>query len=215
MVRTKLKKFKEIQELENVKEFPENIKGKWSEHFQNNNDLVLELACGHGDYTLELAQRYPHKNIIGVDIKGNRIWTGAKRAQELGLSNVCFLRIGIEQISDYFDEQEVHDIWITFPDPFPRKSKIRRRLTHKKFLEQYKVIIKPGALLHFKTDDKPLFEYSIESLSMFGANIKELIEDVHGACHNNDLLDILTTYEKSHLADGRTIYYFQADLNVF
>lgn len=212
MARTKLKKFKELAQMENVREFPEDTAGKWGLFFRNQNEVILELACGHGDFSLEMARRYPNKNIIAVDKKGNRLWSGAKRAQAEGLDNVCFMRAYIEQISNYFDKGEVSDIWIMFADPFLKESQESKRLTHERFLAEYKKILKKSGVLHVKTDDPLLFNYSLDSLERFGFTIRTVIDDVHSAVHPVSNLDILTYYEQKHIESGRKIYYLNATL---
>ena len=141
MAQKKLQRFGEIKTFHNVLEYPENIAGKWNEHFKNNNSIVLELACGKGEYATGLAQLYPQKNFIGVDIKGNRIWVGAKYALDNKLKNVAFLRTQIHKIDTYFTKDEVAEIWITFPDPQLRISKAKKRLTHPRYIRLYKKIL--------------------------------------------------------------------------
>jgi tRNA (guanine-N7-)-methyltransferase len=157
MARRKLKHFAEMAALPNVLEYPENMPGKWAEHFGNNNPLVLELGCGTGAYTISLAERYPDKNFIGVDIKGARMWHGATAAHQDGKTNVAFLRIVIENIAEYFAPNEVSEIWITFPDPHPREGKARKRLCSPRFHEIYRKFIQPVGKLHLKTDNQELF----------------------------------------------------------
>lgn len=187
-----------------------NMKGKWkSEVFKNNNPIVLELACGKGDYALALARRYPNKNFIGVDSKGARIFTGSKTALDEGLSNVAFARFKIENILNYFAAGEVDEIWITFPDPFPKLRDAKRRLSAPKFLERYRQIAKPGAILHFKTDDLPLHLFTKEMAQEFSPEILYCKEDIYSAPLQYDELSIQTYYEKKHLAEGRTINYIR------
>lgn len=190
-----------------------DLKGKWNEQvFKNAQPLVLELACGKGDYTIALAQRYPQKNFIGVDSKGARIFTGAKTAIEQKLSNVAFLRLRIENILNFFSEGEVSEIWITFPDPFPRKGDAKRRLTAPGFLERYRKICKPGAIVHFKTDDLPLFHFTRDSIAEAGLEMLYYRENIYAAPLDFEELAIKTHYERSHLANGRTINYLQFKL---
>src|SRR5690606_15178275 len=142
------------------------MKGQWAaKHFGNDRPIVLELACGKGEYTVNLAKLFPALNFIGVDYKGNRIWRGAKTALEEGIPNVAFLRIQIETILDYFSEDEVSQIWITFPDPQPQKSREKKRLTHPSFLAKYREILNPGGIVHLKTDNDGLFAYTQEKLT--------------------------------------------------
>lgn len=221
--RNKLQKFAELQTLPNVFENFDastpaltsaggrelNFKGRWrQEVFSNDHPLTLELACGRGEYTVELAQRYPMRNFIGVDVKGARIWKGAKTAIGHQLGNVAFLRTRIEQIALFFAEKEVDEIWITFPDPFLRQSKSNRRLTSHFFLSQYAQILKPGALIHLKTDDWTLFEFTLEILAE-AADFYLMYqdEDIYARPLPHPELDIRTYYEKSHLAAGKSIKY--------
>src|SRR5437868_13383147 len=138
MAQKKLIRFEELKTFGNVLEFTKGMPGKWRDYFQNDNPLVLELACGKGEYAVGLGQLHGDKNFIGVDMKGNRIWVGAKKALQSGLKNVAFLRIQIDQITEYFSKDEVSEIWVTFPDPQLRQSKAKKRLTHPKFLRLYR-----------------------------------------------------------------------------
>jgi tRNA (guanine-N7-)-methyltransferase len=148
---------------------------------------------------------YPGKNFIGIDKKGERIWAGATRGEALNLSNIAFLRIGIEQVAEYFGEGEVDEIWITFPGPFPKKP--NKRLSAEKFLKEYQKIIKPEGILHFKTDDPDLFQFTLDSLDNYNAKVLQVISDVHHVEHGNAELDIITDFERRHIAKGRKIYY--------
>ena len=187
-----------------------DLMGKWgSAVFKNNNPIVLELACGKGDYAIALAKKYPNKNFIGVDSKGARIFTGAKTAIEEKLNNVVFLRLKIENILNFFSENEVDEIWITFPDPFPKLRDAKRRLSAKSFLERYKKISKPGAILHFKTDDLPLFLFTKEMAEEFSPEILYSRENIYSTPVEFEELNIHTYYEKKHLAQGRTINYIR------
>ncbi len=187
-----------------------DLKGKWqSEVFKNKNPLVLELACGKGDYAIALAAKYPSKNFIGVDSKGARIYTGAKHGLERKLSNLVFVRMKIENITNFFEGGEIDEIWITFPDPFPRKNDAKRRLTYSKFLERYQSISKSGALVHFKTDDLPLFHFTREQVEEKGLKLVYYKEDIYASPLESEELNIQTYYERSHLAEGRKINYLR------
>jgi len=166
MAHKKLIRFAELETFENVLQFPKNIKGKWSEFFNNENPIILELACGKGEYAVGMGMLYPQKNFIGIDIKGNRIWVGAKRALENKLHNVAFLRTQIDQLNEYFSNCEVAEIWITFPDPQLRKSKAKKRLTHPKFLRLYQQFLKQGGYIHLKTDSPDLYEFTKKVIKM-------------------------------------------------
>ena len=211
MAKNKLKKFAEIAEMDTVLEFPENIKGNWNKtFFKNDNPIVLELACGAAAYTIALAKMHPEKNFLGVDIKGNRIWNGAKEAIEQGLDNVGFLRIHIENLLEYFDTDEVDEIWITFPDPQPRKSKAKKRLSSPRFLKLYKELLKSNGYINFKTDDLPLFDFSVESAQEENLIIHQELRDIYATGVTDPyLVDIQTKYEKMHIADGRKIYFLK------
>ncbi len=223
MSKNKLAKFAELETFSNVfQNFTPlqpaliccgeklGMKGRWNElFFKNDNPLVLELACGKGDYSVNLARQYPAKNFIGIDVKGNRIWTGAKRALEDGLGNVAFVRTRIEQLTEFFAPDEVAELWITFPDPFPRKSRAMKRLTSPRFLDIYRKVCKPGAGIHLKTDATGLFEYSLEVLEEEGITPEEMIFDVHGLAETPEELRILTYYEKMHLEAKKKIHYLR------
>jgi tRNA (guanine-N7-)-methyltransferase len=221
--RNKLEKFAEILSFPNVYEnydpkapqivgkdgIPVEMKGNWTKnHFKNDHPLVLELACGKGDYTLGLARRFPEKNFMGVDVKGNRIWKGASTALEEKLDNVAFFRTRIEQISLFFEKAEVSEIWITFPDPFLREGKSNRRLTSPFFLNHYRNILKSGGIVNLKTDSPVLYEFTLETIS---ADPKcELLyqdDDIYSKPLYCPELEIKTFYEKMHLEDGRLIKY--------
>ena len=190
------------------------LRGHWAErHFGNNNPITLELACGKGDYAIGLAQRFPERNFIGVDIKGARIWRGAKSAIELNLANVAFLRTRIEQIAFFFEENEVDEIWITFPDPFLRNSKSNRRLTSPMFLGIYRKFLKPGGFVQLKTDDPTLFNFTLEVLEE-EKDVKIVYQDpdIYAKPLPMSELEIKTFYEKQHLAIGRTIKFVRFKL---
>jgi len=223
--RNKLQKFAELLSFPNVYEnfgletsslVGENgkmveLQGKWNElHFKNQNPLTLELACGKGEYTLGLARRYPNRNFIGVDIKGARIWKGAGIALKEGLKNVAFLRTRIEQIASFFAAGEVSEIWITFPDPFLRKSKANRRLTSPRFLKEYCKILQPGGLVHLKTDEPNLYEFTLEVLKDTPyCSLLQHNEDLYAQAMPLPELEIKTFYERMHLLEGKKIKYVQ------
>jgi len=227
--RNKLQKFAEVLSFPNVYEnfdakapglAGENgerveMKGHWrSRHFGNDYPLTLELACGKGDYTLGLARQFPHCNFLGVDIKGARIWRGAKTALEQGLHNAAFLRTRIEQIALFFKENEVDEIWITFPDPFLRDSKANRRLTSAMFLEQYRKIIKSGGFVHLKTDEPNLYDFTHETLAAQNDySLQYYDDDIYAKPLPMPELEIKTFYEKQHLTAGKTIKYVRFQLN--
>ncbi len=203
----KLKRFAELNTFSNVFQFPENSQDTWKNIFGNENPIVLELACGKGEYTVNMAKAFPGKNFIGIDIKGNRMYVGAKLALQEGIKNVCFLRIRIEQILAYFATQSISEIWITFPDPFLRESKAKNRLTHHKFLSMYQQLLVKDGIIHLKTDSKELFDFTNEMIAFHHCPIIEKIDDVHKNGVPAFPLSILTFYERMHLLDKRTIQY--------
>lgn len=183
-----------------------NWQGTWkAAFFKNNNPLVVELACGKGDYTLALAQANGNKNFLGVDIKGNRIWKGASAALEKGILNAGFLRTKIELLPHFFAYDEIAEFWITFPDPFPKSE--NRRLTAPHFLEKYRRISAKNTRVHFKTDDAELMEYTLSIIEAQKLNIHSLSMDIDKDGLRSNELSILTFYEQQHLAKGRKIKY--------
>jgi len=208
MPREKLRKFRDIRSFSNVLEFPGEIKEKWRrDYFKNDGAIVLELACGKGAYTLAMGEMFSDKNFIGVDRKGERIWKGAKMALDNGMSNVAFLRVFIESLEDYFAKGEVDGIWITFPDPFPKEKHEKRRLTAPHMLEVYSRILKPGGLVHLKTDSDCLYNYTIESMNGVNCEVIDACDDIYAQKEIGELLEIKTDFERSHLLKGRTIKY--------
>ncbi len=188
----------------------EGLKGEWSTcFFGNDHPLVLELACGKGEYTLGLARSYPNINFIGVDVKGARIWRGAKTALEEAIENAGFLRTRIEVLHALFDKEEISEIWITFPDPFPKKE--NRRLVSPRFLNMFLQLLKPNGILHLKTDDTDYFNYAEEQLSNQSSyNIADINRDIYASTEIPELLEIKTFYEKKHLKAGKKIKYLKA-----
>lgn len=207
MAQKKLKRFGEIKTFSNVLEYPENIKGKWHDFFKNDHSIVLELACGKGEYTTGLAQMYPQKNFIGVDIKGNRLWVGAKFSLVNKLSNASFLRTQIDKINQYFLPGEVDEIWITFPDPQLRLSKANKRLTHPKFLRLYQQILKPEGKIHLKTDSPDLYFFTKMVIGLYHLKIITDYDNVYQQENLSDELKIKTHYEQLDIAKSSTIFY--------
>ena len=210
MGKDKLRKFAEIETFANVYELDagKSLKGKWSKmHFKNDAPLVLELACGKGEYTVNLAQLFPEKNFIGIDYKGNRIWRGAKTAIEESIHNVAFLRIQIEHILDYFDADEVSEIWITFPDPQPQISREKKRLTAPRFLEKYKVILQESSPINLKTDNDDFYAFTLETIEQLGLKLHVRTEDLYRSDLVDEVLSIKTYYEKKYLAHDKNINY--------
>lgn len=218
MGRVKLKRFGFNDELRNViqpgKELYGSIKGRWNEvQFQVSRPIVLEVGCGKGEYTTGLASAFPHKNFVGADIKGSRIWVGANFAQDNNLDNVAFLRTRIQNLADFFAPGEVSEIWITFPDPRPKLSDERRRLTCPRFLKLYQQLIGFEGIVHLKTDDIDLFQYSIGVLEQSGEHILEQTNDLYASPFAEQHLGIKTYYEKRFLALGMKINYVKFRLS--
>ena len=207
MGQKKLVRFEALKGFPNVLQNPPGMAGNWHEHFGNTNPLTLELACGKGEYTVGLASLYADRNFIGVDIKGNRIYVGAKKCLAAGLNNAAFLRTQIDGINSYFTQGEVSEIWITFPDPQLRRSRAKKRLTHPKFLRLYQSILKPGGLVHLKTDSPVLFRFTRMVIELYGLELAESIEDVHGGQTISDELKITTHYEALDIAQSNRIHY--------
>jgi len=211
MGKAKLVKFAEFASFSNTFNAACNNKGKWNLWFGNNNPIVLELACGKGDYTLGLARLHPHINYIGIDIKGNRLWRGAKTALEEKLNNVAFLRIPIDNIQQYFETNEVSEIWITFPDPQPQKE--RKRLSSTKFLNEYRKIATKDAFVNVKTDSDLFYEFTLETAADEKLDVEVNIPNVYAQPEVSDILNIKTYYETMWLEMGRTIKYIKYKLN--
>lgn len=208
MGQKKLQRFEAIRQFKNVLEYPENMKGKWTEFFNNNHPITLELACGKGEYAVGLGKIYPERNFIGIDVKGNRIWKGAKTALEAGLDNVAFLRSQIDQINDYFDKNEIAEIWITFPDPQLRFSKMRKRLTHPKFLRKYQQLLNPEGTVNLKTDSPDLYQFTKAVIGFF--NLTVLVDDDHVYASSGQVseeLSIKTHYEGLDIAKSNRVHY--------
>lgn len=188
------------------------LKGKWRElQLKNENPVVLELGCGRGEYTVGLAEEHPDKNYIGVDVKGNRIWTGAKHAIDNKLNNVAFIRTRIDFIDHCFGTNEVDEIWITFPDPQPQKTRERKRLTHTLFLNRYKKFLKPGGLIHLKTDSTSLYEYTLEVIEKNNLQLIWHTNNLYQNCpaDRQELIKIKTYYEKLFTDKGEDVKYIQ------
>lgn len=207
MAHKKLIRFAELETFENVLQFPKNIKGKWNEFFKNVNPIILELACGKGEYAVGMGMLYPQKNFIGVDLKGNRLWVGAKKAMENKLQNVAFLRTQIDQVNEYFSSDEVDEIWITFPDPQLRKSKAKKRLTHPKFLRLYQQFLKPGGYIHVKTDSPDLYHFTKQVIEMYECKLHVDYEDLYSQEQIAEELKIKTHYEALDIAQSNRIHY--------
>ena len=183
-------------------ELKENIslKGKWNEKFfKNNNPIVLELGCGKGEYSVELAERHPEKNFIGVDIKGNRMWVGAQDSFEKKLKNIAFLRIRVENIIKCFSENEISEIWITFPDPQIKRRRSNKRLTHPEFLEKYTYFLKKDGIINLKTDSQFLYGFTLGIIEGEGHKLLDCTNDLYGVHQIRENMDIKTHYENLFL----------------
>ena len=212
MAQKKLIRFAELKTFSNVLQYPEGMKGKWNEFFHNNNPVVLELACGKGEYAVGLGQLFPEKNFIGIDQKGNRIWVGAKKALQLQLANVAFLRIQIDRITEYFETNEINEIWITFPDPQLRTGKARKRLTHPKFLRLYKEFLTPNGFLHLKTDSPHLYRFTKLIIEKYNCKLIEDISDIYSDQQISEELKIKTHYESLDIAGSNRVHYLKFSL---
>ncbi len=212
MGQKKLVRFAELETFENVLQYPKNIQGNWHQFFKNDHPIVLELACGKGEYAVGLAQLYPDKNFVGVDLKGNRIWVGAKKAIQQNLSNVAFLRIQIDKINEFFATDEVNEIWITFPDPQLRISKSKKRLTHPKFLRLYQQILQPGGKINLKTDSPDLYNFTKKVIDLYGCIVYADLDDVYRQPAVQPELSIKTHYESLDIAGSNRVHYISFSL---
>lgn len=214
-MKRKQERFKIIEQNPNVieptKRLYQHIKGRWtSDYFKNDHPITLELACGRGEYTVGLARLFPDKNFIGVDIKGERIWKGSTIALEEQLHHAAFLRTQILLIDNFFEAGEISEIWLTFPDPRPRKRDIKRRLTSPRFIETYKRLLRPGGFVRLKTDNTQLYEYTLEELQL-RSDIADLefTADVYSSPLQKECFDIKTRYEQEFTQKGEKIKYLR------
>ena len=212
MAQKKLERFAAIKTFPNVLEYPADMKGKWQDFFKNNNHVILELACGRGEYTVGLSQLHPKQNFIGVDVKGNRMFIGAKKCLAENLTNAAFLRTQIEKLSDYFNAGEVDEIWITFPDPQLRISKAKKRLTHPRFLRLYQQILKTGGFIHLKTDSPDLYQFTKKVAELYDLTIVEDSDNVYSETSVKEELKIKTHYESLDIAQSKKIHYLKFTL---
>ncbi len=223
MGKGKLAKFAEMKEMRNVLEYPYSVvdnvpfemRGHWrEEYFHNSNPIVLELGCGKGEYTVGLAKLYPDINFIGVDIKGARMWTGARQAEQLGLRNVAFLRTSIEIIDRFFSQDEVQEIWLTFSDPQMKNP--RKRLSSTYFMERYRKFLVDGGMVHLKTDSNFLFTYTECMVSHnrlpLDFSTADLYHDTPAALQGSPILSIQTYYEGMWISRGLNIRYLRFHL---
>jgi len=205
----KLQKFAEVTVFENCYERAVELKGKWkSDVFQNDNPITIEMACGKGEYTIGLAERFPDRNFIGIDVKGNRLWKGAKYALEHNMTNVAFHRLMIGNIEEYFDKGEIDEFWITFPDP--QHAKKRKRLTNPMFLSRYRNISKDGAIMNLKSDSTRFYEFTKEVIAEQELTLLEDCDDIYAWDDIPEhLANIQTFYEKMWLEQGKKIKFLR------
>lgn len=219
--KNKLKRFRENETFSNVIQ-PEreevvngfSLRGEWHHFFKNNHPIVLELGCGKGEYTLALARKNPHKNYIGIDIKGARFWRGAKTALEEELPNIAFIRTQIELINFLFAENEVSEIWITFPDPQIKYKRTKHRLTNEEFLQKYNEVLTPEGVLHLKTDSEFMHGYTLGLLHGAGHEVLYAHHDIYVNTHSpEEVINTQTFYEKQYLDQQKPITYIKFKLN--
>jgi tRNA (guanine-N7-)-methyltransferase len=214
-MKRKLERFRIIETRENViepsKPIYNEVKGRWNELvFKNDNPITVELACGRGEYTVGLAARFPDKNFVGVDIKGERIWKGSTLALEQGLHNAAFLRAQIQLLDSFFAPGEIADIWLVFPDPRPRKRDVKRRLTNPNFLNMYRRLLRPGGYVRLKTDNTGLYEYTRETVSTIaGVENLAFTDDLYNSPLQPECFDIRTNYEEKFTLQGERIKYIR------
>lgn len=219
--KNKLQRFAENLTFDNLFQYnyeqlinlPFELKGRWKEDFfLNDHPITLELGCGKGEYTVGLAERYPGRNFIGFDIKGARLWKGLTMARQKGLGNVAFVRTKIDNINFFFESEEVSEIWITFPDPQPQLSRARKRLTSPLFLDRYRGILKPGGIIHLKTDSDLLYEYTLEVIREKSLPLHYHTNDLYAIGDEMEVKSIRTYYEQIWLSQGLTIKYIRFGL---
>ncbi len=192
------------------------LHGKWkSDFFGNTHPIIIEMGCGKGEYTVDLSEKYPERNFIGIDKKGARMWRGAKTSNEEQRDNVAFVRIRAENICSVFAPEEVDEIWITFPEPQPNSPRHSKRFTSPQFIERYRKILKPGGIIHLKTDNDMFFEYTLEVIREEGHTLLYANSDLYanpGDAEVKDVIDVQTHYEKIWLEQGFTIKYLRFSL---
>ncbi len=221
MTKHKLQRFEEMKSFDRLFQYPHSrlhelppLKGNWNKDvFRRKAPIVVELGCGRGEYTIALSKNHPEKNYIGIDIKGARLWRGAKTGHEENLQHVAFVRTSIECLNSFFDRGELDEIWITFPDPQPTLQREKRRLTHPDFLVGYQQLLKPGGLLHLKTDSSFFYNYTLETLASFPGKLITATEDLYTSPPAGFDLDIQTTYEMKFLRQGMKISFLSFSFN--
>ena len=214
MGQKKLKRFAELANFPNVLQYPADMAGKWERFFGNDNPIVLELACGKGEYAVGLGRMNPEKNFIGMDVKGNRLWVGARQALSDKLQNVGFLRSQIGMITGHFANKEVSEIWITFPDPHLRASRASKRLTHPEFLRKFQQIMGEGGYIHLKTDSPDLYLFTKKVIEMYGLPLWEDVPELGKLSSIPPELAIKTHYEGLDISGSSKIHYLRFGLSV-
>lgn len=213
MAQKKLQRFADIRTFDNVLEYPTDMPNKWKDFFHNDHKITLELACGKGEYAVGLGRIYPERNFIGVDIKGNRLWRGAKTALEENLHNVLFLRTQIDKIDNYFGKNEVSEIWITFPDPQLRGAKIKKRLTHPRFLRLYRQILSQDGIVNLKTDSPDLYDFTLKVIELYGLQLITANDDIYKDFQVSKELSIRTYYESLDIAGHNKVHHIAFQIN--
>jgi len=215
MARKKLMRFRWNEEVHNLfqpeKENYKAYKGKWNEYFKNDNPIILEVGCGRAEYTTGLAALFPENNYIGLDIKGARLWKGSSLSIETGLTNTAFIRTKLQNLEEFFEPNEVKGVWITFPDPKPREGEAKLRLSGLRFMNIYRRLMPNGGEVYFKTDNRALFDHTLEVLTDPGLKIKDLVftHDLYSSDLLAEHYNIQTTYEKTYLNQGVLINYLK------
>ncbi len=212
MAQKKLIRFEAIKSFPNVLQYPPDMAGNWNRFFHNDHPITVELACGKGEYTVELAKMYPERNFIGMDLKGNRLYVGAKQSLEQGIKNTAFVRTQIDKLDQYFNPGELGEIWITFPDPQLRKSKVKKRLTHPKFLRLYQHCLIPGGTIHLKTDSPDLYAFTKLVIDMYGLTLLEETDDLYAQTEVSPEMNIKTYYEGLNISRSNKIHYLRFSL---
>lgn len=215
MSRKKLRRFAELETFPNFfRYFNIDRGGDWVRtFFGNDTPITLELCCGKGDFSLGLARLFPNRNVLGIDRKGDRLWSGASRAVEQGIGNAVFLQTDIEILGDMLDEGQVEEIWVTFPDPLPKRKQAKHRILGPSFLKIYRKLLLPGGLIHLKTDSEDFLESTVENLQHEHVEIKIIKKDIYSEPMSDPLLEIQTNFELKHLAIGRKIHYMAFSFN--
>lgn len=208
MARTKLKRIKEVTNFNNVFSYSDlNLKELIRNYFKEAKLFTLEIGCGHGDYSIELAQKFPRRNFIGIDVKAARIYNGAFKAMQLNLTNVAFVIAKAEKLLEILELNSIEEIYIPFPDPHPRRTSQERRLISSTLLSIYKELLCESGIIHFKTDNQRLFDYGLKSVLDFGAKILHSTENLYDEKDSKNISDVLTSFEKHYIKEGRSIKY--------